>query len=194
MYLTFDALGTPNTSDSEYKIDLYDLVCDNDLVVDEETAYGVLVGKLAKWASEHKVKLSETYPLYIYDGEVWDENCERIDAGKDQPGWIRKVAKFAWFVFQEKHYIEYDQVMAYMDSVGWDWVDFDDLEGAVNEDYRSEFNDDYTEFAQEWESEVGDSHIPDRLYDYVDWETYGERLVGDFAHYKWNGRTFLYYQ
>lgn len=185
MYLTVE--HAENIEDAR-KIDLSRLM-ELDVCLDEDVLQTLIVIEVARWALELGTSFDGVYPMYIHD-----DNDIELDAGSsDNPDWIKEVAQFAWFVEQgSDSWVDSDQIFAVVDGVGWKWVDFDNLDDAVTDEYRSEFDGDYEEYAKEWMSEIDDG-LPDHLEPYFDYEAYGEAMVQELNEYKWNGRTFLYH-
>lgn len=193
MYLTFNAHGTGSTNDQDFKLDLAGIMDNDDVVVDVNTLYTSLVMRLAKWAHEKAVDFDDIFPLYIHDGEYWDNDCEKLDAGPDDWGWIKEVAQFAWAEHLNL-YVDSDQLFAVVNNVGWKYFDFDNIEDALSEDYHGEFDGDHSDFAREWDSNFDFEPLPERFHHHIDWDSYGESLVNDFNRIEWNDRTFLYNQ
>jgi hypothetical protein len=193
MYLTFDATGVASVNEYSNKLDLTGIMDNDDTVVDATTLYTSIVMRLSKWAHEKGADFDDIFPLYIHDGEYWDDTCEKIDAGPDDWGWMKEVAQFAWAAEQEPC-IDSDQLFGVVNDTGWKWFNFDDIESSLSEDYHGEFVGDYEDFGKEWESNYSDSHIPDHLYNHIDWDSYGRELVESHNEIEWNDRTFLYSQ
>lgn len=185
MYLTVEHA---QNIEGAYKVDLSELI-ELPLCSGEETLQSLIVIKLATWALSLGASVSDVYPMSIFD-----DNGLELDAGpSDNPDWIEEVAKFAWYVeVGRDNWIDPDQIFAVVDGVGWKWFDFDDMEQSVTDEYRSEFDGDYEDYAIEWMSDTGES-IPDHLESHFDFESYGQELVGELSEYKWNDRTFLYH-
>ena len=195
MFLTFDAHGVTSVSETDFKLDLSGVMDNDDNVVCADTLYTSLLFRLAKWALERGISYDEIFPLYIHDAQYWDNDLsKRLDAGSGDDGWLKEIAQFAWFVEQDADsYIDSDQVFAVVNTLGWKYVDFDDLKSVIEDDYSREFDDDYEDFAREWMSDTGDG-LPDHLEHHFDYDSYGRDLVESYEKYEWNDRTFLYNQ
>lgn len=184
MYLTVQA-----HTDEEFRIDLDDLYRHNS-AHSESCLYGLLVGKLAKWAASQGARLSEIIPISVTDGMAWDDRAPLVTiTGSD---WIREVAQLTWFIPTQRR-TDSDQVFACIDGRGWRAIDFDRLEDEVATEHYSEFHGPYERFARSYAYDH-DERVSDTLEKHVNWESYGEELMRKFTQFRWNGRTFLYYQ
>lgn len=194
MYLTFEHYETSGTEDFANRIDLSAIAAEDDVLDWEDLRRGI-IDELVKWCIEREVDLYDTFPLYLVDAQIWEDPEEYLDVSGDTLlKWPEKVAKFAWFVENLPSWIESDQVWAVVDNVHWEYVDFDNLKSFVEDDFHGEFLGDYEDFAQEWHENTSDFRLPEHMYHFVDWRSYGESLVSDFSEVRWNDRTFLYYR
>lgn len=191
MFLTISG-----TVASEFKVDLDKLANYVNDVVDVDTLHSAIVVDVARWALSEGISVSDTYPLYIYDAEIWEGEPadKQIDAGPDSETWMREVAELTWFVYHAKTYLDRDQVFAWLNKQHWKYVNFDNLEDDIAENYSQEFNGDHEDFAKEWMSNYCDESIPDHLEEFFDYQAYGERLISEMIEYEWNGTTYLYHQ
>lgn len=202
MYLTFDATGTDSVTEFDNKLDLSDLIENGENVTDEDSLFTLLVAKVAQWCVGKGVSFMDTFPLHIIDDMTWNESADKLDAGPDtEPQvWLKEIAQFAWFVEKGNQYLDRDQVFAYVNNVGWKWVDFDSLEEEVGERFFKELTSDrwgsidYHEFAKEYMSDFEVESVPEHLEKYFDYDAFGRDTVDEFESHEWNNKTFLYHQ
>ena len=174
--------------DGETKeIDLDDVWIHPD-VVDEDSMQDLLVNVIAVWALENGDTFDDITPLTVDD----DEGQElEIDQASDQPHlWIREVVQLYMWLNCDKHYMPDEALLAYVDTQGWKWTDFDsDLQSAEDE-YHSEFTGDYDEYAREYMSDCGDG-IPEWAEPYFDYAEYGEVIVDGYDRCSGGSKEFL---
>lgn len=191
MFLTIDAHGWTG---GPAQIDLTGLYDDNE-AVNAGALHTLLIIRLAQGAIRRGVGFDDITPLFIYDQSIWEtpDISKAISVG-DVDGWIKEVAQLAWHIEAMPSWGDTDQVYAYLNDCHWQYIDFDKLEDEVSENYHSEFDGDYEDFAREWMSNFGEGDLPDHLQSHFDYHSYGEELVEGFSQLEWNDRTFLYNQ
>lgn len=178
---TYNGSGSPS-----HEIDLDDLVA-NDSCLSHDTLHSLIVIEVATWATKLGCSFDDVYPMHIED-----DNGHQLDAGPtDNTAWIKEVARLVWFVEQGSWSVDPDRVFAVINAVNWKYVDFDDLQSFVDDDYCQEFEGDYEDFGRERASELCED-VPEHLERYFDYERYGRDVIEGYNAYEWNDRTFLY--
>lgn len=172
-----------------YEINLDDVWIQSD-VIDEESLHGALVAKIATWALENGNTFDDITPMTVDDDDGQELEIHQ-DSGKPHL-WILEVVQLYTWLNCDKHYMPDEALLAYIDDRGWKWTDFDsDLQQAEDE-YYTEFDGDYEEFAIEHMSACGES-IDSHLERYFDFSSYGEDLVDGFNRYSWGHKEFLFH-
>jgi len=190
MYVTFNS-AVLSAKDGDVKLDISALLGQDD-VTDADTLHSAIVVEVAKWALQHGTAFNEVYPMYLHDGEIWEDDAPKVDAGPDSDTWTMEVAQFAWYVEVDETYNR-DQAFAVLNNGHWQYFDFDDVAAQVCDDCRGEFEGDYDAFGRERMAEV-EQDMPAHLEEYFDFEDYGRDQVNEYAQVTWNDRTFLYHQ
>lgn len=100
------------------------------------------------------------------------------------------IAKFVWHLLNESMGYERGKYFAYVDGVGWKWVNFDNL-NTIYEMFHSEYDGDAGEFAREHMENVGET-IPGWMESYFDYDSYGEALLEDYDVFEWEGQQYVF--
>lgn len=179
--------STHNDSDNpSHEIDLDGLIA-SEHATDADTLHTLIIIEVAMWALNLGCSFDDVYPMCVAD-----DNGKELDAGPtNNPNWTKEVAQLAWFVEQGPRFVDSDQVFAIVNATDWRYVDFDNLQSFVEDDYCQEFDGDYEDFGRERVSDLCED-VPEHLEQYFDYEKYGRDAVNDYNKYEWNDRTFLY--
>jgi hypothetical protein len=176
--------------DGEHKeIDLDDVWIHSD-VIDEDDMHAMLVNVIAVWALENGNTFDDITPMTVDDDD--GQELEIHQDSNDPHKWIREVVQLYMWLNCDKHYCPDEAVLGYIDNQGWKWFDFDDLQD-IEDEYHSEFDGDYEDFAKEYMDGCGDA-LPEWAERYFDYAEYGEALVDDFEQVSWGHKEFLFTQ
>lgn len=172
------------------EIDLDDVWIHDD-VIDEDSMHALLVTKIAVWALENGNTFDQITGLTVDDDD--GQELEIHQETSNPHLWIREVVQLYMWLNCDKHYCEDEAILAYVDNQGWKWTDFDsDLQSAEDE-YHSQFDGDYEDFAKEYMDGCGES-IAEHLEYHFDYSSYGESLVDEFDRCSWGSKEFLFTQ
>lgn len=179
MFLNISVDGTT------FDIDLNGLV-DLEWVWDESALCEALLMRVALRAIKEGIGFDEVIPLSI-ESESGDE----LEISHES-GWLDEVAKLIWFVHELPSWDSGGKYFAAVVNQGWAWFSFDEL-SSVDDDFHSEFDGDYEQFAIDWLENSGDS-IPDELERYFDFHDLGVDKVDEYKSADWDGVTYLFCQ
>ena len=180
LYFSVMDTGSYNTDG----LDLDDLWQESD-ATDAETFFEVLACKVAEFAIKQKVTFGDVVG-YTFDH---DGDETEITQTKNDPKWIHEVAELVAFINQ--NYDEAGPILARVNDLGWNYVDFESDLSTMRDEYYSEFPGDYEDFAREHMDNCGES-INEELEYYFDYRAYGKSLLEDYDRCTWGNQEYLF--
>lgn len=178
-----------NAHSGDYReLDLDDVWMNPD-VTDEDSFHAALVHEVALYALDQDISFTDVTGLTI-DDEDGQELSIKSDSSME---WIREVAQLYVFLLSDKHYCDDEAILAYIDNSGWQWFDFDSELQYAEDEYYTEFNGDYEEFARERMDDSCEG-LPEHLESHFDYSSYGEELIEGYSQVTWGSREFLFYE
>lgn len=158
-------------------------------VIDEDSMHALLVNEIAAWALDNGNRFDDIIPLTVDDDDGQELEISQENANPHL--WIREVVQLYMWLNCDKHYMPDEALLGYIDNQGWKWMDFEsDLQQAEDE-YYTEFDGDYEDFAKEHMDSCGES-IAEHLEYHFDYSSYGESLVEGYSEVEWGYKKFLF--
>lgn len=156
-------------------------------VATEEDLFQDILFRIALWAIGVDRTLDEVTGFTLdHDGGELEIKAE----GSNHWGWLSEVAKLVFF--DQTSHVPTNATLGYIENEGWDSVNFDCLARDIEDNYSQEYEGDYTDFAHQHMSDVGEE-IPDHMEKYFDYESYGETLVDGYNRVEFANEEYLFH-
>ena len=152
-------------------------------VCDDVTLYNALTHSLANIGQMWDQRWDEIIPLHLtVDGHKIDISRP----SQDSAVWLWELSQLVMFLDADSTGTPAGAYLAYLDSTGWKWTNFDDIEGWAD-DYVNA-SDGFAEYARErFEDEV-----PEAVVNHVDWDAVGEEIMQNYTEYTWGTESYYF--